>query len=232
MSSRRRKRQQAGIPKSLRTGSSSARPATTSPRFLRIALVAIVAAAALVFVGIAFLGSSGGADYTCDSRLTQAAGSDGVTTDDLGSRHVAVGSSLRYAYCPPASGGHFSSRGMGPIPARFYGPESELSPGGWVHNLEHGYVVILYSCGEGGGACPTEAELASLRQFQATAPATPGAERCGIQSKVLTARFDGMNSRFAFLAWNRVALSEAFEAAAARAFAVTWIDKAPEAGAC
>ena len=41
-----------------------------------------------------------------------------------------------------------------------------------------------------------------------------------------------MDSRFALLTWNRVALSDSFEAVAAQAFAGRWIDQAPEAGAC
>ncbi len=55
-----------------------------------------------------------------------------------------------YAYCPPASGPHYNNPGIdGPIPAKFYGPDDGTRPEGWIHNLEHGAVVILYNCKHG-----------------------------------------------------------------------------------
>lgn len=189
-------------------------------------------AAGVLLVAFVFVGAATQRTYACDSRLApNAGGPDGEATRDLGNGHVAFGAALEYAYCPPASGDHFAERGRGPIPARFYPPSSEASPGGWIHNLEHGYVVALYSCGD-GSACPSEDELAALRQFQANGPPTESAQACGIPSKVLTARFDAMGGRFALLAWNRVALSDTFTPAAAQAFAERWIDQAPEPKAC
>ncbi len=211
------------------------RPPAAAARRLspRLLLIAGGVAAAVLFVAFVFLSAATQRAYACDSRLAAgAAGPDGQETRDLGNRHVTVGAALEYAYCPPASGNHFNARGAGPIPARFYEPGSEVSPGGWIHNLEHGYVVALYSCGDDGSGCPSEAELEALRSFQATGPPTAGAQACGIPSKVLTARFDSMDARFALLAWNRVALSDSFDGAAARAFARRWIDQAPEAGGC
>ena len=200
-----------------------------SPRLL---LIGGGVAAAVLLVAFVFLGAATERAYACESRLAPTSGADGEATRDLGNRHVAVGAALEYAYCPPASGNHFNERGRGPIPARFYPPSSEVSPGGWIHNLEHGYVVVLYSCGDDGSACPNEGELEALRTFQSNAPATPGAQACGIPSKVLTARFDSLDARFALLAWNRVALSDSFDPASAASFAARWIDQAPEAGAC
>jgi hypothetical protein len=202
-----------------------------------VVLAAVIAVAAVLLVGFALFGGGGGGQggYTCESRLAQSsAGPDGVVTADEGNAHVAPGSRLRYAQCPPASGPHYNAAGSGPLPARFYGPESEQSPGGWVHNLEHGYVVILYSCGADGTTCPSEEEEVALVRFQNTAPTTPGADLCGIKSEVLTARFDAMDARFAFVAWDRVALSDTFDPVAAARFALRWIDQPtlPEAARC
>ena len=212
------------------------RRAPTSPsRGSKARLVLIVggALASLLVVAVVLYGAATQPAYACSSRLAPgAAGADGEVTRDLGNRHVGAGAALEYAYCPPASGNHFAQQGAGPIPARFYAPGSEVSPGGWIHNLEHGYVVALYSCGDDGSACPNDAELEALRRFQSNGPATAGAQACGIPSKVLTARFDSMDARFALLAWNRVALSDTFDPDGADAFAGRWIDKAPEAGAC
>lgn len=234
MSKRRRARPASVAPHSSRQG--GRRPPAAPSRRLspRLVLVAGSVTAAILLVAFVFLGAATQRAYACDAQLAPAvaSGPDGQATKNLGNQHVAVGAALEYAYCPPASGDHFAERGRGPLPARFYPPTSEASPGGWIHNLEHGYVVVLYSCGDSGSACPSEAELEALRAFQANAPPTASAQACGIPSKVLAVRFDSMKSRFAFLAWNRVALADIFDRSAARAFAQRWIDQAPEAGAC
>lgn len=227
------KRQRAPVTSNSHRQGGRRRPAAPSRRpSARLVLIGASVAAAVLVVAFVFLGAATQRAYACDSRLPPASDPDGEATRDLGNRHVAVGAALEYAYCPPASGAHFAARGAGPIAARFYPPSSEASPGGWIHNLEHGYVVALYSCGESGSAWPTGAELDALRAFQANGPPTAGAQACGIPSKVLTARFDSMAGRFALLAWNRVAQSDTFDVAAAQSFAARWIDQAPEAGAC
>ena len=210
-------------------------PAAPTRRFSpRLLLVGGGVAAGVLLLAFVFLGAATERAYACDSRLAPTSGpdGDGEATRDLGNRHVGAGAALEYAYCPPASGNHFAERGRGPIPARFYPTSAEVSPGGWIHNLEHGFVAVLYSCGESGSACPSEKELQALRSFQANGPPTAGSQACGIPTKVLTARFDAMESRFALLAWNRVALSDNFDVTAAQSFAARWIDQAPEAGAC
>ena len=157
----------------------------------------------------------------------------GFVTRDLGRLHVRTGPN-RYEYCPPASGPHYNESGRGPLRRNFYGPGSEQDPGGWIHNLEHGYVVVLYSCGQNGNDCPSTSELDALRRFYETAPQTEGATRCRVPNKVLVARFDLMSTRFALLAWDRALLANTFNMEQARQFAQQWIDssQAPEPGAC
>ncbi len=155
----------------------------------------------------------------------------GFATRDLGRVHVRSGPN-RFEYWRPASGPHYNAAGQGPIRRNFYGPGSEQDPGGWIHNLEHGWVVVLYSCGEDGNHCPSESELAEVRRFYETAPQTEGATRCRIPNKVLVARFDRMKTRFALLAWDHVLLTNTFDVEQARRFAQQWIDSpaAPEPG--
>ena len=194
-------------------------------------LAGLAAVAAVLVVAFALFSPAGAGGYTCGSQLAASStGSDGVVTPDMGRQHVRAGTRLRYAQCPPSSGDHYGER----LAAGFYGPETEQSPGAWVHSLEHGYVAILYSCGAGGTTCPSADELDALRQFQDDAPSTPGAQACGIPSEVLTVRFDAMAARFAYVAWDRVFLTDTFDAAAARTFAATWIDQRtlPEAANC
>ncbi len=154
----------------------------------------------------------------------------GFTTGDLGVQHVPHPQPITYGFCPPTSGAHYSGAGVGPIRPAFYPPTEERAPGGWVHNLEHGYVVALYSCPD--GECPTDAELNQLRRFTEEAPLSRVAPSC--PSKVLAARFDEMQTQFAMVAWGRALLMDEFDLDTALTFAEQWIDHeaVPERGAC
>jgi len=54
--------------------------------------------------------------------------------------HVAAGTTIHYDYNPPSSGPHY------PTPASWGVYPTALAPGAWVHNLEHGGIVVLYQC--------------------------------------------------------------------------------------
>jgi hypothetical protein len=54
--------------------------------------------------------------------------------------HVAPGTSIQYKYEPPSSGEHY------PSPANWGDYPQGLATGTWVHNLEHGGIVVLYRC--------------------------------------------------------------------------------------
>jgi hypothetical protein len=185
-----------------------------------------------VVVGAVITSGGGASNYTCAGQLT-AGGSamDGQTTANQGRGHVATGAKLEYLLCPPASGPHYSEAGVAPARAGFYGPDSDIGPGSWVHNLEHGYVVALYRCAD--GVCPPEADLVAMRRFINDGPQTQAAANCGIQSKILVARFDDMATPFALLTWDRALLLDAFDADVALAFAGNWMEVgAPEAANC
>jgi hypothetical protein len=94
--------------------------------------------------------------------------------------------------------------------------------------------MALYSCGAGGNACPSQAELDAMRQFFETAPQTPGAATCNLPNKVVVARFDSMSTRFAMVAWDRVLLMDTWDTPSALAFAAQWVDapQIPEPGTC
>jgi hypothetical protein len=165
----------------------------------------------------------------------------GFVAPDLGRDHVRRGSQpLDYAYCPPTSGMHYNAAGDGPIRRDFYasidapGSVPVKDPGGWLHNLEHGYMVALYSCGDDGNQCPTREEMTALRRFFDEAPLTEGASACGEPNKVIVARFDQMSTRFALVAWDRALLVDTFDVDQAKAFAQQFIDgrAAPEQFRC
>jgi hypothetical protein len=65
---------------------------------------------------------------------------------DEGQGHVPEGSPIQYKHYPPSSGSHY------PRWARYEAYAEELPEGYWVHNLEHGAIVVLYNCRS--VACP------------------------------------------------------------------------------
>jgi Protein of unknown function (DUF3105) len=163
-------------------------------------------------IGAFFFMSATAAAYTCGTiSQPEPAGTPlpngspaplGQAQPDMGNLHISIGAAQHYAYCPPASGPHYNNPGVdGPIPAKYYSPDSGVRPQNWIHNLEHGAVVVLYNCNMGG--C-TDANLALLQQIPVNFPDSPV---CGIKGGVLApvvARFDTMAAPFAALVWNRL----------------------------
>ncbi len=82
-----------------------------------------------------------------------ACGSAIESVPDEGRLHEPFGTYIAYAHNPPASGNHW------PAPAP-WGVHSEVVPREWwVHNLEHGGVVLLYNCPALDGGAPTDASV-------------------------------------------------------------------------
>ena len=201
-------------------------------RNLSAFLVVAVVVAGIGIVVAGLFGSSGAA-YSCDSQLQPVTGStvdNPIVTPQQGFTHVASGTKIEYASCPPASGPHYSQAGVAPVPPRFYAADAGVGPGSWVHNLEHGFVVALYRCP--GGTCPPDSDLEALRAFVRDGPVTPSSTACGYRSKVLAVRFDEMATPFALVAWQRVLLLDTFDENTALDFARTWIDKTAREQAC
>lgn len=133
----------------------------------------------------------------------------GYVQPDQGAGHVDPGTTVLYPNCPPASGKHYNATNLGPIRPQFYGLNDVASPTGWVHNLEHGGTVLLYSCRTPGSdalaeAC-TDAGQQALRDLFARFPASPLCEfPAGTSPGVVIARFDDMTSPYAAIVWDVV----------------------------
>lgn len=124
----------------------------------------------------------------------------GYVQPDKGAVHVTTGERVRYVSCPPASGKHYEAPG-GPIRAGVYGPNDTALPQGWIHNLEHGAIVLLYRCP--GPACD-DAGQAALTALHAKWPNSPICQvPPGNQTPVI-ARFDEMAWPYAAVVWNVV----------------------------
>jgi len=187
-----------------------------------------VIAVALAFGGIVYLNATAPV-YACTTQWqapataapaapagSPAPGSStpiGYTQPDMGNLHVAVGTVVKYLYCPPASGNHYFSGTLGPIPAAIYGPNQKTAPEGWVHNLEHGGLVIVYNCSgsSGGDGCGDAAQTA-FHSFYSTFPASPVcAVPAGQVGPVIT-RFDTMAYPYAAMVWDWILPFQTFDA--------------------
>jgi hypothetical protein len=128
----------------------------------------------------------------------------GYVQRDMGTTHNPP-VPTRYSLCPPASGPHFAGSGIGPMQPRVYEPDDFVQPQGWIHNLEHGAIVILYRGGEGAEAV-TDAGQAALRELWDNFPNSPicGYPRGNANAGVVVARFDEMNWPYAAIVWDRV----------------------------
>lgn len=203
----------------------SRRPAPRSATFLERnrnrLLWAGGAAAILVLGGLAFLNFSTPA-YACSDLFaptpgptfvappTAAPGESagpaatepppGFVQPDMGHLHVGVGDRVRYLSCPPASGKHYNTPG-GPIRGGLYGPEEPTLPQGWIHNMEHGSIVLLYKCP--GPACDAAGQ-AALSALLAKWPISPVCKTPPGSTTPVITRFDDMAWPYAALVWDVV----------------------------
>jgi hypothetical protein len=181
-----------------------------------------IALVAAVVVGLLVVRTTQ-ASYSCTIEwepaptASPAAGATnrlGYAQDDMGNVHN-VERPQRYTFCPPASGNHFNQSGLGPITPRVYGVNDNVGPPNWVHNLEHGGLVILYRS-DGDGA--TEAGQDALRRFFETFPPAPICNTPPRTIGPVIARFDDMKWPFAALVWDRVLPMDTWDPALALQF--------------
>jgi uncharacterized protein DUF3105 len=142
----------------------------------------------------------------------------GYVQQDDGNSHVDVGTTIRYPSCPPASGKHYFAPNIGPIPAGFYGLNDTAVPPGWVHNLEHGFTVLLYRCTTPGSeqlaeAC-TDAGQAAMRDLLTRWPNTPYCNTPPGTFNPVIARFDDMPWPYAVIVWDVILPLETLDEAA------------------
>ena len=170
----------------------------------RTPIVVVAVLAVVVAVSVFVFYSAAAPAYACSSVDTvqpAASGEMGQVQADMGNTHVGVGDKVTYAVCPPASGHHINKTGFGPLQPKVYGPDDQSTPNGWVHNLEHGGLVLLYSCDK--GACDN-ASIAALTPFAA---GFPKSTYCGLPPGLVgpvIARFEQMPTKYAAMVWDRV----------------------------
>jgi hypothetical protein len=122
----------------------------------------------------------------------------GQPIDEMPHVHVAEGATVNYMHNPPTSGCHYSlGTGTAPIGAGVYPPTAlpKLTAEYWVHNLEHGYIVVSYNCSDGCAA-----DIASLNTFYRSLPPDPGG--AVPYAKFIAVPYPAQKERFDVESWD------------------------------
>lgn len=130
--------------------------------------------------------------------------------------HVPEGSVIPYDSRPPIGGPHYDKW----YPS--YGVvDHPILPGYWVHNLEHGAIVLLYNCPQG---CPD-----LVAQTQALYPDLPAGRNAPSSApRLLALPYQDMDHRLAVVAWDHLLELDQFDRGVIVAFYQRYLDRGPE----
>lgn len=134
------------------------------------------------------------------------------------STHIAVDSDPGdYNSDPPTSGPHYAQE----IQAGFYETNSYQYPQAYLlHNMEHGYIIFWYNCGLLDEAACTDLK-SQIRSVMDEVN----------NVKVVAYPWDSIDVPVAMTSWGRLQKMETFDAAQARAFYKSNLNRSPEPGA-
>jgi hypothetical protein len=130
--------------------------------------------------------------------------------------HIAVCTPIQYPTNPPTGGPHY------PYWAAFKTYTTPVPRGFYVHDLEHGAIVITYNC---PGGCDAE-----LSQLQAWIDARPADPLCTapLRSRIVVTPDPLLDVRFAASAWGWALKSQCFDLAMLGPFIDAHYAMAPE----
>jgi hypothetical protein len=135
--------------------------------------------------------------------------------------HVPVGTVVQWNSNPPSSGPHF------PIWAAFKAYDVAVPRGYYVHDLEHGAVVLLSNCGDAG--CPDV-----VAALQAASDALPDDPSCtslgeGVRVRTVITPDPLLDVPVAAAAWGWVYKAECVDLPSLRDFVLAHYGQGPEA---
>ncbi len=179
----------------------------------------------IALIAVAVLVAGAGIWYVVDQtvkgeqdKLRPDAGLAEQTIPDEGRGHVEVDSPLTFKHYPPSSGTHYGTT----MPQLgFY--DKSWPEGYWVHNLEHGDVVVLYNC---PGDCA--ALQAKLKALVDKAPK----RRCPTAKLVVLPYSTGMTTQISVVAWGKQLDVAVYDEKAILDFYKRYEDRGPELVAC
>ena len=184
-----------------RPGTPSRRPKTLSDRLRNPGRVELLGAAVVVVAIVAAI-----------YLLVVPGFTVGRYVASEGRGHVAEGQPISYKNTPPSSGTHYPST----VPWGVY--QEEVAEGYWVHNLEHGGVVLLYNCPDG---CP-ELKQQLEETFKTFPPGKYG------QVKLVVTPYSKMEHRIAAVAWEWILELDTFDREQLLTFYREHVDRGPE----
>lgn len=152
-----------------------------------------------------------------DPVATEPAGSSvsrqEIAVPDEGGGHVPEGEEVTYQHYPPASGPHYA------VTLQYGLYEGEEVPAEyWVHNLEHGAIVVLYQCDQ---PCPDLVK--SLGDMLDSFPESKWGNR-----KIVIVPYSRMATPLMAVAWNVQLPLDRFDAQTLIDFYVRHVDQGPE----
>jgi len=178
-----------------------------------------IAGRAIRFVGTTSCSTDGQQPYGNTAPSANAAPAIGQPIDEMPHTHVAPPTTVVYTHDPPTSGCHYSlGSGTAPISPGVY--DKRVDPEYWVHNLEHGYIVVLYNCSAG---CASD--IATLKQWydgHAPDPALPS------EKKIIVIPWTPMSTRFAVESWDWYLPVPTADTTQIEAFYQNHVDQSPE----
>ncbi len=143
----------------------------------------------------------------------------GQVVPDEGRQHVQAGTQVTYQHQPPTSGSHYSQAGIAPVAWQTIGT---LQPEVWVHNLEHGGIVVLYNCPS--GCDDLQKQLTTY--VNSIVPPEP---QYGEYKVIMSPYSEGMGThKVALLAWDRIEFLDVYDQANITTFYESHVDKGPE----
>lgn len=148
-------------------------------------------------------------------------GTIGTQIPDEGTpSHIDPSTQWTYKYYPPTSGPHYSVAGSAPVP---WGTVDNLVEGQFVHNLEHGGIVVLYNCPSGSDCTTLRDQLTNY--VKNLAPIEPIFSEAKI---VMTPYSHGMRKKVALVAWHYIEFLDAYDQNAITQFYENHVDQGPE----
>ncbi len=176
---------------------------------LGLAVIAIVAVMAVISrAGTAQQQQASAAEVTGPGTRFD----DPITASGGFYQHIPSTQPLTIVHYPPTFGDHYDT----PRPPGVY--DNPVPEGYFVHDLEHGAIVVLFRCPTG---CPD-----TVNQLKGLMNSLPK-ERFG-QVKVVASPNDRIDHPVALLAWDWEQDLDAFDADAVRTFYRAHVDHGPE----
>jgi hypothetical protein len=137
-----------------------------------------------------------------------------------GANHVPECSYVSYGTLPPSSGNHY------PVWAAFKTYSLPVPEGYWVHDLEHGAIVLTYDCGEAGCAADVAAAQAFIDAYPVDPLCTP--LNSGAPNRLVMTPDPRLDVRFAASAWGWTLRADCFDPVVFKAFADAHYGQGPE----